>query len=81
MDQDSMLVEKYMEQVTHIMDQIESRKLQLESISAQAYQSPDFFRYRGRLCPHAGKGGSLWGASGKGVGTLPGAETAGNRSD
>lgn len=27
MDQDSMLVEKYMEQVTHIMDQIESRKL------------------------------------------------------
>lgn len=37
MDQDSALVEKYMEQVIHIMDQIESRKLQLQSISAQAY--------------------------------------------
>ncbi len=37
MDQDDALVEKYMEQVTHVMDQIESHKLQLESISAQAY--------------------------------------------
>ncbi len=36
MDQDGALVEKYMEQVTHVMDQIESRKLQLQSISAQA---------------------------------------------
>ena len=46
MDQDSMLVEKYMEQVTHIMDQIESRKLQLESISAQAYSLSSSCNYQ-----------------------------------
>ena len=46
MDQDGMLVEKYMEQVTHIMDQIESRKLQLESISAQAYSLSSSCNYQ-----------------------------------
>lgn len=46
MDQDGALVEKYMDQVTHIMDQIESRKLQLKSISAQAYSLSSSCNYQ-----------------------------------
>lgn len=46
MDQDGALVEKYMEQVTHVMDQIESYKLQLQSISAQAYSLSSSCNYQ-----------------------------------